>query len=127
MQPQPSQPNISPSTPETMRVAIDALQGRMAAVEERLSGAGGPEPSIKEQLTELTRGREADSRVLGVIVAAVGESPDAATGREGSGMRKQLASLVEGAKKPTIASYFAAFGTAALAIYQILKGFGVVK
>lgn len=126
--PAPSSPNLESNRPgaDTSAAWRAMIEGRMTDLEERLSGSGGPEPSIKNRLEELQDGRAADSRSLATLLAAVGESPDAATGRDGSGMRKQLAALVEAGKKPTIASYVAAIGTGLLALYQVLKGFGVL-
>lgn len=123
--PSPSLHEIT-SNPDTSAAWRAMIEGRMTDLEERLSGSGGTEPSIKTRLEDLQDGRGADSKILGALLTAVGESPDAATGREGSGMRRQLAALVEAGKRPTIASYLAAGGTALLTLYQILKSYGIL-
>lgn len=122
---QHSSPDLH-SSPDNTAQWRAAVEERFSDIEARLSGTGGPEPSIKEMLEQLGEGREADSKSISALVKAVGESPDAATGQDGSGMRRQLAALVEAGKKPTIASYMAAIGTALLAIHQILKTVGIL-
>lgn len=84
------------------------------------------EETIAASIEEVRRKQESDGRMLVELKNAVGESPDAATGVTGSGMRKQLALLVDASRKPTLYSAIAAIFAALAMVYQMLKGFGVL-
>lgn len=101
-----------------------ALNQRMLAMEERQSAS---DQLLKDKLDEFSRQQAADSRALADISARIGEPPDDSTGREGSGMRKQIAMLIVASRRPTIAAYFAAVFTAIPMVYQLAKAVGWIK
>lgn len=116
---------MSATAPEVATNVLYAeLAARVAVLEARPSEA---EQTTKEKLDEFQRQQAADSKAIAGLVAAVGEAPDDSTGREGSGMRKQLAMLIVASKRPTLAAYLAAFFTAVTMVYQFAKGVGWIK
>jgi hypothetical protein len=111
---------------------------------------------IQGQLSRIDGMQKADHTLLASVNEAVGSSPDAATGAEGRGMRKQLAEVAtnvtemrrewaelkvdakggghesmmkvgKGSTAGTVGSIVAGFMATAIAVVEILKAAGVLK
>ena len=128
-------------------LTLESLDERLGHVERHVEDLTGAESSLPEELTNIRRIAAAQSGLIeeltkltresveqgkanGVAIAklteVIGESPDSALDKAGTGLRKQVADLVVKSKAPTIVTAIGGAGMGIYAIYQIVKALGIV-
>lgn len=140
----PSDTSVDMAPPASRRLAqpltIEGLADRLDDLESRLDTRDSGEHQLAEEVDKLRgdiRSLSAAVKDLSDMAKAlvesqkkltevIGESPDPATGADGSGMKKQLTDLVTKSKAPTIATYVTSAGMGAYAIYQGAKALGLI-
>lgn len=129
-------------------LTLESLDERLGHVERHVEDLTAAESSLPEELLNIRRVASAQAGLieeLGKLVKenveqskangaalvklteVIGESPDSALDKAGSGLRKQVADLVVKSKAPTIVTAIGGAGMGIYAIWQILHAIGVVK
>lgn len=129
-------------------ITLESLDERLVTVERHVEDLTSTEPSIPTELLNIRRvvaaqaglleeqGKvirevldltKANGTSLVKITEVIGESPDSALDKAGSGLRKQVADLVVKSKAPTIVTAIGGAGMGLYALFQLLKAVGVLK
>lgn len=130
--------------PNSRRLAqpltIEGIADRLDELESRIEKRDSGEHALIEELESLRKEinalrsavKDLADTTKAVLEAqkklteVIGESPDPALDKAGTGMRKQLTDLVTKSKAPTIATYVTSAGMGIYAVYQGAKALGLL-
>lgn len=105
---------------DAIKAELEALRGSQRRLEARIDAIDGKIDALGTKIDALIKKVDKFDEV-------VGESPDDAAGTPGKGMKKTLSELNRASKEQPWSARIAAAMAAVLAIYQLLKGYGVLK
>lgn len=99
---------------------VEALRNELRALSARVVGIESKTESIDDKVTAIAADLKKQTEVIG-------ESPDLGTGKDGSGMRKQLANLVDKQRVPPFIQWLTPFAVTAMGAYELLHRLGILK